>query len=252
MKSASVLFFLALVALSSIAGPIPAGFTCTGNCGSLGPDGVVTSSPLGGDYIYVSTESGAGGAGTLPTGSLGGETNGSNLKSPTFAAGAGDKLKFYFNYVTSDGSGFADYGWAALLDSTDAVVAVIFSARTTPSGDTVPGFGMPPLLSSLTPATTPIIGGGPAWSPLGGSSGACYDAGCGYTGWILAEYTIAAAGMYKFAFGTANWSDLNYDTGLAIDGITIGGTTIGEVPEPSTFAFLGIGLLAGAWKLRRR
>jgi hypothetical protein len=31
-----------------------------------------------------------------------------------FAATAGTALNFYFNYVTSDGAGFADYGWAEL------------------------------------------------------------------------------------------------------------------------------------------
>ena len=89
---------------------IPSGWSCTGNCGTLGADGVVTTSPEGGAYGWVSSSGGVSGQGL----GLGSETNGTVLHSNVFAASAGDDLQFYFNFVTSDGAGFADYGWAAI------------------------------------------------------------------------------------------------------------------------------------------
>ncbi len=229
---------LALMVFALVAGAhartahaaVPVGYACTGNCDTLGADGVVTLSPFGSaKYTYISTTDGQGGVGGLPTGPLGSETNGSLLVSPVFSANAGDLLKFYFNYVTSDGSGFADYAWAAVADPalTPASVEYLVTARTQPEGSIIPGFGMPGVASTLTPASVPIIGGAPVWSPLGGFSGSCYAEGCGYTGWVSAEYSIPAAGNYVLAFGTVNWSDQSYDSGLAIDGATIAGEPIG-------------------------
>ncbi|HUX29311.1 MAG TPA: hypothetical protein VMV78_01650 [Thiobacillus sp.] len=56
---------------------------------------------------------------------------------------SGDELEFNFNFATPDGAGYADYGWARLLDSSSSVVAPLFTARTTPEGNSVPGFDMP-------------------------------------------------------------------------------------------------------------
>src|SRR5665647_2006867 len=42
------------------AAPLPAGWTCTANCGTMGANGDVTASPQGGDYGYVSTDLGVG------------------------------------------------------------------------------------------------------------------------------------------------------------------------------------------------
>lgn len=144
-------------------------------------NGVVTAPPaFGPQYRYVSTYNGVEGAGQIDAA---GGVNGSSYTTDVFSANAGSVLSFYFNYVTSDGAGFSDYAWSALLDSTGAsVVDYIFTARTTASGDTVPGFGLPGLNAVLSPASTPIIGGAPTWAEFGGSSGGCYAAGCGYTG----------------------------------------------------------------------
>lgn len=231
------------------AGPLPAGATCVGNCGTDGADGVVTLSPLGTPaYLYVSTLGGVKGAGEIPSA---GGTNGSQLTTPSFAANVGDKLNFYFNYVTSDGSKFADYSFAELLDSTNAVVATLFTARTTPSGNTSPGTGLPADDSTLTPASSAIISGAPAWSELGSSSGKCFNSGCGYTGWILASYAIPTAGTYTLTFGTTNFIDTAFDSGLAIDGVTIAGAPVIPTPEPASLSLMGLGLV-GLGLIRRR
>jgi hypothetical protein len=223
-----------------------------GNYGSLGADGVVTAPPSGdAQYGWVSTAQGIGSVGL----GLGSETNGSVITSPLFSAGAGDLLEFYFNFVTSDGAGYADYGWAKLLDNANNDYALLFTARTTPGGDTVPGFGMPALNATLDPASTPIIPGGPVWAPLGGSSGGCYSTGCGYTDWIKASFAIADAGLYALQIGVVNWGDTAYNTGMAFDGATIAGGDIGNggtpVPEPAAMLLMGTGI-AGLIATRRK
>ena len=247
-------------------GGIPSGWTCTGNCGTSGADGVVTLAPSGGTrYGWVSTNNGVTGV-NLPGvgggGEAGGPTNGSQLRSVVFNATAGDLLTFRFNYVTTDGAGFADYAWARLLTSTGSPIATIFTARTTVEGSTVPGFGMPPLPPSviLDPSTVTIIGNGedgPVWSPLGGDSGSCFDLGCGYTGWVRSQFTIGATGQFIVEFGVTNWADENFDSGLAFDGLAVNGEIIDNpppsvVPEPSTVVLVATGLLVTAVGARRR
>ncbi len=207
--------------------------TCTGNCGSSGPDGSVTVAPTGdGTYNWVSTWLGQDGAAQID-GYSGAATNGSELLSDAFFASQGSQVAFWFNYVTSDGSGYADYGFAQLINAeTGAVAANLFTARTRPSGTIVPGIDMPPVEATLSPATVPIIPGAPTWSPLGDSSESCYAAGCGYTGWIYSTYDIQTSGSYQLRFGAANWSDTAYDTGLAFSGLLLNGAVIGDGSSP--------------------
>ena len=237
MKTLKVYLMMGLVAAGAVTltgAATPAKAQCVGNCGTDGADGVVTLSPTGNSsYNYISTNGGVTGAGSL---GVGGETNGSLDTSAVFNATAGQTLTFYFNYVTSDGSGFPDYAWSALHDVNANTNTYLFTARTTPVGDTSPGFGLPSNSSTLNPATSPIIAGGTTWSQLGSWSGQCYlgvGQGCGYTGWIQSTYVVPTAGTYDVQFGVTNANDTQYDSGLAWDGLAIDNNPIPGAPSPA-------------------
>ena len=88
---------------------------CVGNCGTLGPDGVVAAPPGFGTYGWVIKPGGNpfGGFGGIAHPNL--TTNASRFLSAPFTANAGDALEFWFNYVTSDGDVYTDYAWARLV-----------------------------------------------------------------------------------------------------------------------------------------
>jgi len=235
------------------AGPLPAGWNYTGNAGTnTAADGVVTLAPGFSSYQWLSTNGAPSGGGTLPTTSTGQETNGTTVRTSTFTVAAGDKLNFFFNYITSDGAQYTEYAWAGLFNGPASFDDYLFTARTTTSGNTVPGFGLPGLGAgvTLTPASTEIIAGGPTFSPLGSSSGDCYSTGCGYTGWVEMDYTFTVAGTYSLGFGVTNALDTAYDSAFAVAGVTINNVPI-DVPEPATLTLVGISL-TGLGVLRRR
>ncbi|TXT25307.1 MAG: hypothetical protein FD134_1118 [Gallionellaceae bacterium] len=266
----SLAFSTQVVLAQQFNGGIPAGWTCIGTCGTSGTDGVVELSPVPTStrYGWISTDQGIDGISPFsPTASpFGGNSNGSTLTSGSIHANAGDQLNFYFNYITSDGGDFTDYSWSRLLNADNSsLAAVLFTARTDPAALYIPGQGLPPSEATLTRGGIPVFsynpildggdGTGPGWTPLGPDSGSCWGAGCGYTGWVQASYTIAATGAYQLEFGVTNWIDGAWNSGLAIDGITISpGNVTSAVPEPETYAMLlaGLGLLGFAARRRKQ
>lgn len=263
LTTAAVLGALAVpVSAATIQGDLPTGWVGVGNAGSGTPDGDIGAAPTtSGNYTYVSTDGGVGGVGSLSgVGGDGDPTDGSTLTTSIFSAAAGDTLQFFFNYLTSDGSGYADYAWARLLDDSANQVALLFTARTTPGGNTVPGFEMPDPEATLTPASVSIIDGATDWTAIGLSSGLCFNGlgnGCGSTGWVESNYVVGAAGDYQLQFGVTNWDDTAYDSGMAIAGANIGGVSIDPdddlppVPLPAAGWMLLAGL-GGIAAMRRR
>jgi hypothetical protein len=253
-------FACVTVAAVAMAPDIAAASSCVGTCGTDIANGDVTLPPGFDSYQYVTTTGGPTDGGDLPAvfGSQGvNSTNGSTYTTTAFSTTPGELVNFEFNYITSDGSGFPDYAWAALISTDGGTNYLIFSAQTQPTGNTVPGSTMPALApgASLTPPTSPITpgsgtqcgnscndpAGGPVWAELGGSSGNCWAVGCGLTGWIESEFTGEAAGAYTLEFGVSNSNDTLYDSGLAFAGVEVGGNPV-PTPEPSTWALMLVGL----------
>ena len=245
---------LSVCAVSAQASTLPGVGTFTGNAGFGTPNGDVSASPVGGSYVYISTYNSVSQTGL----GLGSETNGTMLTTNAFDAEVGDELSYYFNFITSDGAGFSDYAYVQLQKLGEDPF-LIFTARTRPEGDIVPGFGLPDIADGVTlvPSSSEIIPLETNWSFLGDDSGTCFAAGCGQTDWIQSLYTIEEAGSYALTFGVVNWSDTAYDSGLAVTGVTVGDVVIigPETPVPIPLPAAGwtlLGALFGLGALRRK
>lgn len=251
MNKRNFLMLATCAACSTLAAPafagtfddgLPAPWRCTGNCGTLGANGGVGLAPGGGSaYGWISSYNSTSEVALPGVGGVGEATNGSILRSVSFMADAHAALDFRFNYVTTDGAGYADYAWARLLDADDKQVALLFTARTNENGNAIPGFDMPAPIATLTPFPVAVAPGRTKWAPLGPDSDDCYDAGCGATGWVRAQYAISNAGKYRLEFGVTNWDDQDFDSGLAFDAISVGGEPL-PIPEPGQYAMLLAGL----------
>lgn len=255
----------AVIFLVTMSAAIAQADSCLGTCGTGTANGDVTNPTAFSSYLFVSTTNGPNAGGNLPAVfGLPGvtSTNGSTFTTSAFSATAGELINFHFNYITSDGSGFPDYAWAALMSTDGGANYLIFSAETEPTGNTVPGHTMPPLASgaSLVPPTSPITkgsgisgpggAGGPVWNELGSWSGYCYAAGCGLTGWIESKFNGEAPDTYVLKFGVSNANDTIYDSGLAFAGVEVGGKPV-TGPEPSSVVLLLIMMGAFGVALRR-
>ena len=248
MKKLRIVIYGAVLclALFGIAGNAMAD-DCTGGCGTSGANGVVGLSPTGNStYQWVSTTGGITGVGGIPVGPLqGNETDGSTFATSSFTVNASSTLNFYFDYVTSDGSGFPDYAWAELFNGNGTPDALLFTAQTEPSGAIVPAPGLtqPDPSVTLNPSSVLITPNATTWSPLGQWSGQCWAVGCGNTGWVDSNFVIPSAGTYYLEVGVVNANDTLYDSGLAFDGVTINGQPITPAPEPGTLPLMAFGMI---------
>ncbi len=108
---------LAVAIASSLlaVGRPAAASVCVGNCGTDTADGVVTLSPSGNSsYQYVSTNGGVAGEPVKFQASV--ARTDRNLVRRRFWRQRIRPLQFYFNYITSDGAQYADYGFCATAD----------------------------------------------------------------------------------------------------------------------------------------
>ena len=212
-------------------------WTASGAAGFIGADSTISQSPVANSQIaYVSTAGGVYGVSPLALKNEGrgseNQTNGSLVQSSVFNATINDSLTLYFNFLTTDGRGYDDYGWARLVNAnTHNTAAWLFTARSTNSGNgnVVPGNvlnrqtdpNLPDEIdASLNDGNTINFNvAGTHWAPLGYSSDTCWDNAntCGPSGWIKSAYTFAASGAYFLEFGVINWGDEAYDTALAFD-----------------------------------
>ena len=120
----------------------------------------------------------------------------------------------------------------------------------------IPGFNMPVPTGTLNPSTANY----PAWTH--------HVVAARFLFWSLLHRPrrwgakppdgsvpaspLDAAGNYFLLFGVTNWNDQFFDSGLAIDGVTVDGEPItARTPEPASLLLLGIGAVPLLLKRRR-
>jgi hypothetical protein len=249
-------------------------YECTGTCGTSGASGDVEASGLGANYAYVTTSGSTASSGLYPPGDsqvLPGDLKNGSVALSRLFQWEGGNFDARFNYVTTDGGSFADIAWARIVNPDQAnpllnTVAFLFTARGSNQGtdNIVPGaldFAVPDgtLLTPLNfteyePKKNEFVN----WTPLGvtneeltNGNGICWDennGGCGFTGWMQSRISLAA-GVYQLEVGVVNYSDINYDSGLAFD---LAALPAAPVPELGTAPMMLAALGAFGFFARRR
>jgi PEP-CTERM motif len=243
-------------------------WTCDGACGSATADGHIGQSPLGNPQFGFVTTAGSLATGVAPLSiGAGVNTNGSRYVSSAFDATG--PVDAYFNYITTDGKAFTDFGWARLVnDTTNTTAAWLFAARSSTKNtkDVIPGG----VTTAFKPKTA-IEGfadfrfsrlDAPTASFLGESSGTCFSSSntCGSTGWLHSTVSVAS-GRYRLEVGVTNVSDGIFDSALAFDlsGLPVqfqmnalfDRAALAPVPEPTSLALMLAGG-AAVFAARRR
>lgn len=91
-------------------------------------------------------------------------------------------------------------------------------------------------------------------SPLFSSSITKVGSASGNTGWVPFSYTATSDGDYLLELTVANAGDNQWNSGAALDDITVGAPAQHAVPESTTWAMmmLGFGLAGTALRARRQ
>ena len=134
-----------------------------------------------------------------------------SLMYQSTTANAGDTFTFNWNFVEEDYIPFDDWAFYGIQFENEATQLFKFASL----------------------------------GVTGPSSGATIN------GWESLSVNISQTGGYKFYFGIVNTQDTNLDSTLFIDGISGTGTLSTSVPEPSSLAILGLGLL-GLVRFRKK
>ena len=224
-------------------------FTATAAPGNT-PDGVDQNNNPANVWTVVDTPSGTGGGSGQYFGtSFGGETlSGWQIWSSPFGTGTGNA-----------GSVVATTSFAGGALSVGQTVSLNFEMRAADPGRQV---GVDLLNGSGDAITFGIFGGEPGPYPYTGSGYYYSDAGSSYTsaGSMGYQYqsefniafTVTGNGTYSAVAGSDSWSGTYSGSLLGMDVFNLGAgdgsdvafnnLTIVAVPEPGTFAFVGMGL----------